>query len=216
MKALHIELKDIRIQRGITIEDIHRTTKIRTSFLESIEEGDFSVAPELFIRAFLREYAEAIGIDPKRVLARQEGKTVSLLDDGIVHEETPAESSDTQPVPEAIPREIPAIPDKKDIAPEIPALSPPPPIPVPPSAAIPAEPAGPAPEPTPTIEPETVQTPDIIGDTKPQSPTDVRATGGFFPEEESKSPRALIFGFFFLVVIIAALVVLYINGVISF
>ena len=39
MKPLHEELKDIREERGITLEDIHRVTKIRMHFLEQIETG---------------------------------------------------------------------------------------------------------------------------------------------------------------------------------
>ncbi len=222
MKELHTELKELRIERGLTIEDIHRQTRIRISFLERIEEGDYSVAPELFIRAFLREYAEAIGIEPGRVMARLGGENIPLHGD-IVYPDT----SETEPVIGPTPaeenmEEIPSPQMTSDTSADVT------------HDQLDTPSSGDTSENTPE-EPDThtLVSSELMHTEKPDPPQlplespeteepvshrdpDIRATGGFFPEEEPKSPRALVFGFFFLIVVIAALAILYLNGIISF
>lgn len=79
MKPLHEELKETRLKCEITLDEIHEKTKIRRDYLERLEEGDFSMIPMPFIRAFLREYAAIIGIDPDRVMARLDDKINTIL-----------------------------------------------------------------------------------------------------------------------------------------
>lgn len=79
MKLLHEELKIVRLQKGISLEEIAKETKIRLDFLERIEEGDYTVTPSPFVRAFLREYAEVVGIDPDLVMQKFDNKIDSIL-----------------------------------------------------------------------------------------------------------------------------------------
>jgi cytoskeletal protein RodZ len=95
MKPLHKELQDIRIEKGISLEDISRETKIRVPFLEKIEEGDFTVVPEPFMRAFLREYAETLGLSPDRVISRFEGKITTVRDEDTGSDIPPQGKSQT-------------------------------------------------------------------------------------------------------------------------
>ena len=81
MKPLHEELKGIRLEKGITLEDISQITKIRIHFLEQLEAGDFSGIPMPYIRAFLREYGKVIGVDPIRVMAKLDKKTTTVRDE---------------------------------------------------------------------------------------------------------------------------------------
>ncbi|MFC1694057.1 helix-turn-helix domain-containing protein [Candidatus Latescibacterota bacterium] len=78
MKPIHEELKEIRLEKGVSLKNISSVTKIRIHFLESLEKGDFSFLPKPYIRAFLYEYAEAIEIDPELVLARLDKKIDSI------------------------------------------------------------------------------------------------------------------------------------------
>jgi len=78
MIPLHEELKKIRLERGVSIEDIHNATKIRIDFIEKLEEGDFGIVPKPYLRAFLREYAEVVGIDPEYVMARLESRDTGI------------------------------------------------------------------------------------------------------------------------------------------
>src|SRR5690606_37042073 len=45
------------------------TTKIRVRYLEAIEEENFSVLPgNFYVRAFIKSYAEAVGLNPDEIL----------------------------------------------------------------------------------------------------------------------------------------------------
>lgn len=62
-------LKKARQERGITLEQLQETTKIRVRYLEAIEEENFSVLPgNFYVRAFIKSYAEAVGMDPEEVI----------------------------------------------------------------------------------------------------------------------------------------------------
>ena len=57
-------LRRIRMQRRIPLEEISRTTKVPAELLAGLEANDFSSWPTgLFARAYVRQYASAIGVD---------------------------------------------------------------------------------------------------------------------------------------------------------
>ena len=66
------ELKRVRQDKQISLMDISFATRINIRFLEAIEAGKFSVLPQTYIRAFLREYGEAIGMGADEILRRYE------------------------------------------------------------------------------------------------------------------------------------------------
>jgi transcriptional regulator with XRE-family HTH domain len=63
-------LRAERERRGISLDCIAEKTKIKKSFLESLERGDFSKWPAgtVFRRAYVRDYAAAIGLSPESVI----------------------------------------------------------------------------------------------------------------------------------------------------
>ena len=64
-EAFGPNLRRIRVQRRISLEDISVATKIPLECLAGLESNDFSTWPiGLFARAYVRQYAEAIGVDP--------------------------------------------------------------------------------------------------------------------------------------------------------
>jgi len=66
-------LKKERQEKGISLEEISRKTKIQVRFLQSLEEGDFSCfAGKVYIKGALRNYAEAIGINAGELLSYYE------------------------------------------------------------------------------------------------------------------------------------------------
>ena len=66
-------LRRERERRTITLRAIADRTKIGTSLLEALERGDVSRWPGgIYRRAFVRSYAEAIGVDAELVLANFE------------------------------------------------------------------------------------------------------------------------------------------------
>ncbi|MEE9166500.1 MAG: helix-turn-helix transcriptional regulator [Candidatus Neomarinimicrobiota bacterium] len=57
----YTELKSIRQEQEIDLSEVANRTKINMSYLESLESGDFSFLPTVYIRLFLRAYAVEIG-----------------------------------------------------------------------------------------------------------------------------------------------------------
>lgn len=70
LKQLSKELKDTREKKKITIDQIFTKTRIYKKYLIAIEDGNFSIMPEVYIRAFIKEYAKTIGLDPIDVLSK--------------------------------------------------------------------------------------------------------------------------------------------------
>lgn len=69
MSDLGQKLKEARLARGMSLDDVQELTKIRTRYLEAIEAGDYKVLPgSFYVRAFIKTYAEAVGIDPDELL----------------------------------------------------------------------------------------------------------------------------------------------------
>jgi transcriptional regulator with XRE-family HTH domain len=62
-------LREQREQRKVSLEDISAKTKIKVSLLEGLEDDDLSRWPQgIFRRAYIRAYAQAIGLDPDVLL----------------------------------------------------------------------------------------------------------------------------------------------------
>jgi cytoskeletal protein RodZ len=62
-------LREARIRRGLSITEVETVTKIRSKYLEALEENDFEVLPgPTVVKGFLRSYAVFLKLDPERVL----------------------------------------------------------------------------------------------------------------------------------------------------
>ena len=57
-------LREARIRRSLSIKDVEDATKIRSKYLEALEEDDFEVLPgSTYVKAFLRTYATFLKLD---------------------------------------------------------------------------------------------------------------------------------------------------------
>jgi hypothetical protein len=65
--------KEARLAKSITLEEIAARTRINTKFLRAIEEGQLDVLPDIYIRIFLKNYIEYLGLDAQAVLAEFDG-----------------------------------------------------------------------------------------------------------------------------------------------
>jgi len=62
-------LRQQREERKVTLEDISAKTKIKVALLEGLEADDLSRWPQgIFRRAYIRAYAQAIGLEPDTAL----------------------------------------------------------------------------------------------------------------------------------------------------
>ncbi|HHY16191.1 MAG TPA: helix-turn-helix domain-containing protein [Firmicutes bacterium] len=85
MTGLGTLLQEARLERGLTIEEIAEQTKIRTQFLVAIEEGRLEDLPDrAYVRAFLRTYARALGVEPASIMLEYEARYVPSPDDDIL------------------------------------------------------------------------------------------------------------------------------------
>jgi transcriptional regulator with XRE-family HTH domain len=66
-------LREARHERGESLEQVSRATRVRESYLRALEEDEQSFEPfpgRVYARFFLREYAEYLGLDPEPLLRR--------------------------------------------------------------------------------------------------------------------------------------------------
>lgn len=64
-------IKAIRVEKGISLDEVSEETRIRIDTLRFIEKEDHDRLPsEVFVKGFLRAYAEAVGIDGGETVRR--------------------------------------------------------------------------------------------------------------------------------------------------
>ena len=66
------DLKKIRREKEIDLGEVANRTKINQGYLVSIEKGDYTFLPHVYVRLFLRAYAVEIGADPDEAVNQLE------------------------------------------------------------------------------------------------------------------------------------------------
>ncbi|MGE5654177.1 MAG: helix-turn-helix domain-containing protein [Bacillota bacterium] len=62
-------LAQARMAKGLTLEQVQEITKIRIRYLEALEAEDWPALPgEVYLRGFLKTYAQLVGLDPVETL----------------------------------------------------------------------------------------------------------------------------------------------------
>jgi len=63
-------LRKAREEKGLTLAEVEAATKIRSVFLQALEEESFDrLPPGAYVHGFIRNYAQFLGIDPQQALA---------------------------------------------------------------------------------------------------------------------------------------------------
>ena len=91
LKKFAEDLREARTKSGISLQQIHFKTRIDIKFLEAIENGDFDILPEVYLRAIIREYVNFIGLDEKVEMYKYDlakaGKPINEEQSGKLKEE---------------------------------------------------------------------------------------------------------------------------------
>ncbi|MEO8167282.1 MAG: RodZ domain-containing protein [bacterium] len=70
MDSFFEELKKAREARNISLAEISTSTLIDIKMLEAIESGNVKILPQTYVRAFLREYSDIVGLDPQETMRK--------------------------------------------------------------------------------------------------------------------------------------------------
>jgi len=96
LKKFAEELRTIREEKGISLQQISNHTKIDIKFLQKIEEGDFNFLPEIYVKAFIKEYAQTLELDKNEIIKKYEAAKSKILDSRSASEELKVQSKKTE------------------------------------------------------------------------------------------------------------------------
>lgn len=69
MNEIGSRLREARLVKQLSLDDLQDITKIQKRYLQAIEEGNFDMMPGAFyVRAFVKQYAEAVGLNYEELL----------------------------------------------------------------------------------------------------------------------------------------------------
>jgi transcriptional regulator with XRE-family HTH domain len=92
------ELREAREQKGISLQQMAAKTRIDIKFLEAIDDGNFSFLPELYVKAFLKQYAKVVDLNEKEILERYEdakaGRLLSREEKSLLEQKVEIEKED--------------------------------------------------------------------------------------------------------------------------
>jgi cytoskeletal protein RodZ len=61
-------LKKIRQEKGLTLEDLHKKTKVHLNILKAIEGEALTNLSPIYLKGFIKIYCKALGLEPKDYL----------------------------------------------------------------------------------------------------------------------------------------------------
>ena len=107
-------LKETRLGRGLTIEQVAQATRIRPHFLEALERGDKSALPSpVQARGFLRLYAGYLNLPEDALLAAWEGRSLPQAVEAAAPSGIPA------PLPQPVAEEAEVVEQEGDEVEEV-------------------------------------------------------------------------------------------------
>ncbi len=87
LKKFAEDLKEARLKSGVSIQQIHNKTRIDVKFLEAVENGNFEILPEVYLRAFIRGYANSVGLDESQIMKKYDAaKSGKIIDENVSEE----------------------------------------------------------------------------------------------------------------------------------
>jgi cytoskeletal protein RodZ len=68
MESAGARLKKIRLQKGLSLEEVNKNTKIHLNILKAIEEDSLNNLRPVYIKGFMKIYCQFLGVSPKDYL----------------------------------------------------------------------------------------------------------------------------------------------------
>jgi cytoskeletal protein RodZ len=65
MESTGARLKKIRLEKGVSLEEVRKKTKLHLNILKAIEEDSLVDFSPVYIKGFLKIYCQFLGVDPK-------------------------------------------------------------------------------------------------------------------------------------------------------
>ena len=66
------QLRKARLKKGASLQQIAAITRIDIKFLEALDNGNFGFLPDLYIKAFIKQYAKAVDLDEQETIKKYE------------------------------------------------------------------------------------------------------------------------------------------------
>ena len=77
-------LKEARLAKGLSLDDLQTITKIQKRYLQGIEDGNYESMPgKFYVRAFIKQYAEAVGLEPEVLFEQYDHDIPSVAADEL-------------------------------------------------------------------------------------------------------------------------------------
>ncbi|WHZ04868.1 DUF4115 domain-containing protein [Neobacillus sp. YX16] len=87
MTELGNRLKDARLAKGLSLEDLQSITKIQKRYLIGLEEGNYSSMPgNFYVRAFVKQYAEALQLNPDEIFETYKNEIPATHNDDLTEQ----------------------------------------------------------------------------------------------------------------------------------
>ena len=79
-------LKEARLAKNLSLDDLQTITKIQKRYLVGIEEGNYASMPgNFYVRAFIKQYAEALNLNPDEIFETYKNEIPASHNDEIHH-----------------------------------------------------------------------------------------------------------------------------------
>ena len=98
MTELGNRLKEAREEKGLSLDDLQELTKIQKRYLVGIEEGNYSMMPgKFYVRAFIKQYCEAIGLDSEEIFEQYKSDVPSIYSEELPQQLSRVQSRKSMP-----------------------------------------------------------------------------------------------------------------------
>lgn len=84
MTEIGNRLREARLEKGMSLDDLQTVTKIQKRYLQGIEEGNYNMMPgPFYVRAFIKQYAEAVDLEPEELFEQYKSEIPATFNDDL-------------------------------------------------------------------------------------------------------------------------------------